>query len=162
MKNFWILLCLLTPKEGIAQTGFTSVSVQFGPETGISLLMPKVTARQEQQGFYFGILVSCNVFEVLTLTVAPILGYRYQSVAAETTLAGTYFTASKYDIATAKHTNFHSFLMNLNPKLILSYRKAYVGFGPSFSVLKPKVNHDTFWDRIPTKFNFELGARASD
>ncbi|MEN9612265.1 MAG: hypothetical protein RLZZ628_3079 [Bacteroidota bacterium] len=156
----WFLICFfLSTKLLIAQTGFGSMSAQFGPETGISLIMPKVTWRPEKQGFYVGGLVSCNVFAMLAVTAAPIIGYRYQSIATEATLAGTYFSAEIQDSLTGKRTSFNSFLINWNPKLILYYRKVYLGFGPSFSLLKPKVNHDTFWDRIPTQFNFEFGVR---
>jgi hypothetical protein len=135
------------------------VSAQFGPETGISFFMPKVAIRQQGDGLYFGAFISMNVFEVLTISAGPIIGYKKSGIGVESSLAATYtFKEERTQMP-------NKFYLNFNPKIFLSYKEVFATFGPSFYLIKSqKVGGENLWNTFAKSrlgqamnFNYEIG-----
>ena len=149
------IIVMMLPLQLKSQDFPTEYSVQFGPETGMShLFLPKISYRENGQGVYFGGFISVNLIAVFAFSTGPMIGYRYKGLAAETSLSYS-FTNGKGDGMTKKESTPGHWL-NLNPKLMLGYRKVFAGFGPSLYLIKPKKLTSTFLDDAG-KYNFELG-----
>jgi hypothetical protein len=139
----------------------TYVSAQFGPETGLSFIMPKFAARQREDGLYFGAFFSVNCIGVLTLSAGPIVGYRQGNFAVENSLSATW--VGDFDSSNGKNSS--KFFLNLNHKVIISVKPVFASFGPSFYLYKSKkVGDDTLWDDLAKakfgsfkSFNYEIG-----
>lgn len=148
------LLPLLFVSQSIslsAQDFPTEISAQYGPETGISLLMPKLAYRQPKEGPYLGAFVSVCVVSVATISVGVIGGYRWGGLAGETSLAFTLVGKSSDGVKTSPAI----FQANLNPKIMLGQR-VFVGFGPGIYIFKSKKLSNSLWDDAG-RFNFEVG-----
>lgn len=128
----------------------SEISIQYGPETGVSLLMPKVAARTSPGGWYYGVALSTNLVSVFTFTVAPVGGYRKKGFAADASLAYTFVSGGRDGVT---YPNGH--FLNLNPKVMLGHR-VFAGFGPSFYLVRSKKQTNSAWDNLG-KYNFELG-----
>lgn len=128
----------------------SEISVQYGPETGFSLLMPKAAARTSPEGWYYGVAFSTNLVSVFTFTIAPVGGYRKQGFSADVSLAYT-FVSGQRDGGKDPRGHF----LNLNPKVMLGHR-VFAGFGPSFYLVRSKKQTNSAWDDLG-KYNFELG-----
>jgi hypothetical protein len=136
-------------------------SAQFGPETGISFILPKFATRQREDGLYFGAFVSVNFFTVLSISAGPIVGYRQSNFAVENSLSATW--VGDYDSSNGKNSS--KFFLNLNPKVVISVKPVFASFGPSFYLYKSKkVGDDTLWDDLAKaklgsakSFNYEIG-----
>lgn len=130
----------------------TEVSIQVGPETGVSVFLPKCSYRENGQGVYFGGFVSVSMFGVFGFSLGPLVGYRHKVLAVESSLSWSYISVTDHD----KGEKFSVNRLTLNPTLMLGYKKAFAGFGPSFYLIKPKRMSNSFLDPIG-KYNFELG-----
>ncbi|MBP6812190.1 MAG: hypothetical protein KA138_11760 [Saprospiraceae bacterium] len=149
------LLVMMLPLQLKSQDFPTEISLQYGPETGLShIFFPKISYRENGQGLYFGGFVSVNLVAVLAVSTGPLIGYRKKGLAAETSLSYT-FTSGRGDGMTREESTSGHWL-NLNPKVLLGYKRVFAGFGPSFYLIKPKKLTTTLWDDVG-KYNFELG-----
>ena len=127
-----------------------AVSMQYGPETGISLFFPKVALRTPTEGGYFGGFVSVNLVGRAAISLGAIGGYRLGGLATELSLSGT-FVSGKHDGGQVPR----GFWLSCNPKVLLGH-KAFIGFGPGFYLVKPRKLTNSLWDDAG-KLNFELG-----
>lgn len=134
-----------------AQDFPTEIAIQYGPETGISGLMPKLSYRTGATGWYAGVSVSVWVVAVGAVTVSPCFGYRYKGLAAETALAFTYVSGARG----GGGRDPNGYYLNINPKVLLGHR-VYAGFGPGFYLYKTKSVTNTLWDDVG-RYNFEAG-----
>lgn len=149
------IIVMMLPLQLKSQDFPTEISLQYGPETGLShFFFPKVSYRESGQGLYFGGFVSVNLVAVLAFSIGPMIGYRYKGLAAETSLSYTFTTGRGDGMTKEESTPGH--WLNLNPKVLLGYSRVFAGFGPSFYLIKPKKLTITLWDDVG-KYNFELG-----
>lgn len=157
IQRNWILsiIVMMLPFQLKCQDFPTEISLQYGPETGLShVFFPKISYRESGQGFYFGGFVSVSLVAVVGFSIGPMIGYRYKGLAAETSLSYT-FTRGRVD-GMAKKEGTPGHWLNLNPKVLLGYQSVFAGFGPSFYLIKPQKPTNTIWDDVG-KYNFELG-----
>ncbi len=146
------IIMLMFPLLLKSQDFPTEISVQFGPETGVSAFFPKLSYRENGEGIYFGGFVSVSMIGRFSFSIGPIIGYRYKVLAAESSLSWSYIHVRDYD-----HDDIYSVnRLTFNPKLMLGYKRAFAGFGPSFYLVKPKRESNSYLDPIG-KYNFELG-----
>jgi hypothetical protein len=134
-----------------AQDFPTEISVQYGPETGISGLMPKLGYRNGPEGSYWGISVSVWIVSVAGVTISPCYGYRHRGASAELATAVT-FVPGKREGGTKEPRGY---FLTANPKVLVGHR-VYAGFGPGFYLYRSKKPTNTLWDAVG-RYNFELG-----
>lgn len=151
MKILLSLLLLSPSLYLFSQDPPTEISIQYGPETGLSLLFPKFAYRPAHEGAYLGGFVSVNMVAVAAISVGIIGGYRRGGLAGETSLAFTVVSGSSDGMKKGPAI----FQANLNPKIILGHH-GFVGFGPGIYLFKSKKRNDSLWDDAG-KYNFELG-----
>jgi len=147
------LCCFFIPFLLFSQTKAVdseSISLQYGPETGISFIFPKVAYRTPMAGGYYGGLISVNLVGVAAISLGVIGGYRVNGFAVESSLTGTFVSGSRDG---EKQPN--GFWLNLNPKVLVGH-KAFAGFGPGFYLVRPRKLTNSLWDDAG-KFNFEVG-----
>lgn len=147
---FCLMGCFGTFSLSAQTVAPTEISAQYGPETGISGLMPKLSYRGPAEGWYGGVSVSVWLVAVGAVTVAPCYGYRYRGAASELSVAFTWVGARR-DGGRGQA----GFFINANPRVMLGHRM-YVGFGPGFYLYRSKRPTNTLWDDVG-RYNFELG-----
>jgi hypothetical protein len=152
MRQFLLFFVLTHLSFSVCAQNFpTEISAQYGPETGISGIMPKVSYRSGAEGQYWGISVSWWVVAVSSFSIAPCYGYRHKGMSAEVSAAFTFVLPP--DGKGGRGTT--GFYFNVNPKVMLGHR-IYAGFGPGFYLYRRNSTTKTLWDDAG-RYNFELG-----
>ncbi|MBL7826469.1 MAG: hypothetical protein JNJ57_07560 [Saprospiraceae bacterium] len=151
MRYLPLLLLCCQWHFSLAQDFPSEVSIQYGPETGISGIMPKLAYRTPSEGWYFGGFFSIWLMESFSISVGVVGGYRYRGSALETSLSLTRIDFANYN----ESKKFRGTWLTVNPRVMLG-QNVYAGFGPGFYLLRPKKETGTLWDDVG-KWNFELG-----